>query len=105
MRKQLLEKLHPLKVKGYSNKMYFIISRIMDTTWVTHPDAWGPLTVTSDGFVQCGSLFIGTADELQNNLSKYTADAGLTIEEQDRFDIVCKENIADWRKYCRKALA
>ena len=44
----LCDKLHPSRVVGCSDKMYFIISTILGQEWVTCDSSYGEFSITSD---------------------------------------------------------
>jgi len=93
----LLKKLHPNRITGASDKMYYIISSIIGADWVTSDRGLGSFSVTSDGFViDCG-LFLGSYDDFKRNVRGYIAVAELTEKELAYFWTLYDMRVHDFR--------
>jgi len=90
----LTEKFRMLKT---GDQLMFCISLILGVDWVTHPRAMGGLSITSDGFVVSGGLFIGSADELVRNLAGASEAVGLNEAEKEAFRDLFYNTVTDWR--------
>ncbi len=77
--------------------LMFCISTILGTDWVTSPRAAGGLSITSDGFVVSGGLFVGSADDLVRNLVNVCDLLELTEDERDLLYELYRSRVTDWR--------
>jgi len=85
----LIQKLHPTRFTGMSDKMTAIVAHILDQTW-TNP-AIAQMVITSDGHLlarhegDCGfNNYIGRALDLEGNWKRLLSAAGLTaVEHQE----------------------
>ena len=72
-----------------SSKMAFIIGAILGEDWATGPQGeestGATFQITSDGFVVCGDMLIGTADEFEDNLVRLEQAAKLNEEQRKLF--------------------
>ena len=59
----LVSKLHPNRITGASDQVYYIMSSILNQEWVTHDRGMGMFTETSDHFVVDCGLFLGHIDD------------------------------------------
>jgi hypothetical protein len=95
----LISKLSPSQIR-LSPKMRWIIDSL---TGQDH-GARGPrgeapahLSVTSDGYVQSGSMFLGDVGELSVNVEGVLQTISVTPEERKVFDTLRRQNLTDWR--------
>ena len=95
--RELKEQLHPHRITGASDQMYFIISTILGAGWVEHPRAYGGFSITSDGFVTSGGLFLGGVDDFERNVKGYVAAAELPKHIENRFWDRYARIVSDWR--------
>ena len=95
----VLEKLHPSNIR-LSPKMRWL----MDSLTGQDNGARGPrgeapmmLQITSDGFVQAGSMFIGDARELMDNVEGVLDTVNATSDERIAFAAIIRRRVQDWR--------
>lgn len=93
----LCSKLHPNRIVGSSDKMYFIISTIVGQEWVTSDSSYGHFSITSDGFVVDNNTILGTANEFIGNVKGYIAVAELTDKQEAYFWELYNIRVHDWR--------
>lgn len=97
----LQTKLHPNCFSEMSNKMVFLLSGILGTTWATHPDfgECGHMFITEDGYLLAceGNLFVGNAEDFDSNIERLLAVAGLTEEEKEEWDVLYSHAVTDHR--------
>ena len=84
-KESLTAKLHPNRITGSSDQMYYIMSSILNANWVTHDDGMGSFTVTSDKFVVDCGLFFGDIGEFKRNVTGYVDVADLEPDEEKLF--------------------
>ena len=75
----LADKLHPSRFSEMSPKMAAIVAFLVGEEW-TNPTI-RTLSITSDGYVVSDKHFIGTAEDLENNLEALIHAAELTEDE------------------------
>jgi len=95
----LIAKLSPGQIR-LSPKMRWIIDSLTGQDY----GARGPrgempahLSITSDGYVQSGSMFLGDAGELSVNVEGVLQTIGVKPEERKAFDTLRRKNLTDWR--------
>ena len=84
-KESLIAKLHPRRITGSSDQVYYIMSSILGQNWVTHDRGMGSFSVTSDGFVVDCGLFFGDVGEFRRNVTGYVEVADLTASEMVLF--------------------
>ena len=89
----LVSKLHPNRITGASDQVYYIMSSILNQEWVTHDRGMGMFTETSDHFVVDCGLFLGHIDDFTENVYGYIDVAGLTDSERTLFDGLYSEHV------------
>ena len=87
-----------------SGQMMFCVCQVLGTDWVTCDHAGGGMSITSDGFVVSGSLFIGSADDLERNLRGFLNAAEVNEDERTLFGAMYSQKVHDWRKYAPATL-
>jgi hypothetical protein len=103
------ERINPTNL-GFSPKMTALIRAIIGHDYGVRDGRGGTLTslsITSDGFVICGSTasdgggaFIGSASDLDRNLADYRFQlAAENDEDAEEFDRLYVANVKDWRNY------
>ena len=101
----LARKLNP-RTHGFSPKMSALVGAILDFDYGVRDGRGGRLTslsITSDGFVICGSTahesgaFIGEASDLDRNLAALLQTASLTPTQAKQFATIYKSRVTDWR--------
>ena len=95
---EMCKKLSPRRIAS-SDKMRFIISLIVGENWVTHPDASGGFSITSDGFVMSGSLLVAQVSEFERNINGYLEVAELDEQEMSLFKKLYACAVQDWRNF------
>lgn len=90
-------KLHPNRVVGASDKMYFIISTIVGQEWVTNDESYGQFSITTDGSVW-DSFFISDAGSFERNVWGYVDVADLTPKQREYFEYLYRNRVHDWRR-------
>jgi hypothetical protein len=99
------QKLDPRRFTAMSPKMAAIVACILDdqATFRTQP-VIVELCITSDGGLlarHAGDIgfndFIGSADDLERNLTQLEIAAELTPDEIDQFDALVRTRVSDWR--------
>ncbi len=93
----LSAKLHPNRIVGCSDKMYWIISTILGQDWVTRDGSYESFTITCDGFVVDNDLFLGGVVDFERNVFGYVEAAELTGEQRQHFDKLYARKVHDWR--------
>ncbi len=104
MKKSLSTKLHPRNFTAMSGKMAALVGYILDESW--SDPALAELHITTDGFVLARTQgdvgcneFIGSAGDLENNISHLLDVADLTQEERQLWDKLYARKVLDWRAY------
>jgi hypothetical protein len=95
----LMEKLSPAKL-SLSPKMRWLIDSLTgQDNGARGPRGEAPqmLQITSDGFVQAGSMFIGSFDDLKDNLDGVLATVEASYSEQIAFWHLYQQHTMDWR--------
>lgn len=99
------QKLNPRRFTAMSGKMAAIVGCILgdEAPFTTQP-AIAELVITSDGALlarHAGDVganeFIGSADDLERNITQLEIAAGLTPDEVDQFDALIRTRVIDWR--------
>lgn len=94
----MTDKLHPRRIRGASDMMYYIIARILSAGWVTNElDGGDTFHISSDGHVTTGSIYIGSAADFERNVRGYVDAAELTEEERRAFWQRYHDIVRDWR--------
>lgn len=93
----LRAKLHPRVFPNCSPMMHYIMSTIVRADWVRAPRGVGHFSITSDGFVVDGGVFLGSAADFQRNIQGYVEAAGLAPAERDLFSRLYSQAVTDWR--------
>lgn len=98
------DRIDPSKF-NFSPKLVAIVGAIIGHDYGVRDGRGGKLSrlsITSDGFVTAastmsdgGGAFIGSADDLERNLSEYRTE--LTDEDRSEFDRLYMANVTDWR--------
>lgn len=97
MLEQLIKKMNPRQVAA-SAQLHYIISSILGQNWVTAPRASGGFTISSDGFVTSGGVFLGEAvEDFERPVLAYIQAAGLTPEEVAFFGERYSQVVLDYR--------
>jgi hypothetical protein len=95
----LIEKLSPSKLK-LSPKMRWLVDSLTGQDYGARgPRGEAPqmLQITSDGFVQAGSMFIGDYTDLKQNLDGVLYTIAATTDERITFWDIYKQHVMDWR--------
>lgn len=93
----LKEKLHPKRFRC-SPQFHAIIAYILGERGWTTPEIC-TLSITSDGFVVSMDNFIGSATDLEQNISGALDAANCTEKQKGHFWTLYKERVQDWRNY------
>ena len=98
----LAQKLHPRRFPGMSGEMAAIVAYVLGEDW-TEPEI-AELAVTSDGAVLARtdgdvgmSAFIGSAQDLDMNVSNLLAVVGLTEQERAAWGALYSARVDDYR--------
>ena len=98
----LAAKLHPRGFTEMSGKMAAIVAYVLAEHW-TKPELV-EMHVTSDGFVtarRAGDVgcneWIGSAQDLERNVSTLLNVADLTPEERQKWEELYRLRVTDWR--------
>ena len=91
----LAKKLNPNRFTAMSGKMAAIVGYVLGEKWTEPGIAW--MSISSDGFVSTESVFIGTAEDLEDNLTRLYQASGLTTPEIKEFDALYRSKVDDWR--------
>jgi hypothetical protein len=87
--RELKDLLHPRRFTEMSPKMAFIVGAIIGEDWAKGPrgetSPGSHFSITSDGFVICGNMFIGAVDEFDKNLEQLEQAAKLNEEQRILF--------------------
>jgi len=92
----LVKKLNPNRFSNMSGKMAAIVGHILGERFTEPEIAW--MSISSDGFVTTESVFIGRAEDLENNLTNLYVASGLTTPEIKAFNQLYRSKVDDWRK-------
>ncbi len=92
----LHHKLHPRRFPGMSPKMAAMVGYILGQEW-TSPSLI-TLSITSDGFLVSMEHFLGSATDLEDNLTRLFKAANLSREEQEYFWSLFRQRVDDWRR-------
>lgn len=94
---ELADKLNPARFTAMSGKMAAIVGFILGETW-TSPRIWS-LSITSDGFLLANGAneFIGSADDLADNIARLMDAADLDPSERAEFSRLYRSRVNDWR--------
>ena len=79
--------------------MAFIVSCIIGANWAKGPRGETPnqsFSITSDGFVTSGNMFIGNKNDFVNNIRILLDVSGLTSMERALFEQLYAEKVQDW---------
>lgn len=95
--KNLCAKLHPNRIVGSSDKMYFIMSTILGQEWITRDSSYGSFEVQSDGGVIDNDLYVGNYESFIANIKGYIAAAELTDKQEAYFWQLFYMRVHDWR--------
>ena len=103
----LINKLHPSKVPskvtGFSPQMYLIVSSILGQSWsvgLSNQDSLRPgrgFSITSDGFVTSGRLFLGSVAQFVVDIRLYLDAAKLSQADRIAFWALYDDIVSDWR--------
>lgn len=101
---EFADRINPSKF-NFSPKLVAIVGAIIGHDYGVRDRRGGllsHLSITSDGYVTAastmsdgGGAFIGSADDLERNLSAYRAE--LTAEDRAEFDRLYALSVQDWR--------
>lgn len=91
----LVKKLNPNRFSAMSGKMAAIVGYVLGEEWTEPGIAW--MSISSDGFVTTESVFIGSAEDLEDNLTKLYQASGLTTPEIKEFNALYRSKVDDWR--------
>lgn len=80
-----------------SDRMGWIVSTVLGQDWVTHPRASGGFSITSDGFVVSGGLFVGSLEDFQGNILGFLTAAGVTAAEFELFRGLYSLRVSTWQ--------
>lgn len=98
---ELKSRLHPSRFTDMSPKMAFIVGAILGEDWASGPRGEQASTthfsVTSDGYVVAGNMFIGSADDFDDNLERLEQAAKLNEEQRKLFARLKALHVTDWR--------
>lgn len=102
---KLAAKVNPHTL-SYSPKMAAIVGALIGFDYGARDSRGGKLgsiSITSDGFVVAsstssdgGGAFIGSADDLRDNLARLLNDASLTVAERKQFDKLVNSRLSNW---------
>lgn len=99
--RELKDRLHPRRFPGMSPKMAFIVGAIIGEDWAKGPrgetSPGSHFSITSDGFVVCGSMFIGDVEDFNGNLERLEQAAKLNEEQRILFAKRKAAVVTDWR--------
>ena len=95
--KNLCDKLHPNRIAGCSDKMYFIISTILGQEWVTCDSSYGEFSITSDGLVIDNDNMLGAVSDFEHNVNGYIDAAKLSPKQTEYFWLLYSWRVTDWR--------
>lgn len=101
--RSLRSKLHPRHFTGMSPKMGWIVSVFLGTDWAAGPRGEKPIgsfSITSDGFVQIGNMFIGGKKDFERNLITLLHAAKLNMQEATLFSQLYADKVQDWSIGC-----
>jgi len=97
--KTLIEKLSPTKLR-LSPKMRWIIDSVTAQDYGSRGprgEAPGHLSITSDGYVLHGNMFIGAFQDMLENFKGVLDTIEATPAERSAFSQLVKFNTTDWR--------
>jgi hypothetical protein len=94
----LCDNLHPHRITGSSDKMYWIMSVILGQEWITRQGSYDQFSITSDGYVIDNDFFLGSADEFERNVRGYVEVAELTPAQTKYFWKLYDMKVTDWRE-------
>ena len=92
----LANKLHPKNFTAMSSKMASIVGFILGKEWTNPTISW--MSISSDGFVNTESDFIGTYNDFRKNIYNLINAAELTEDETLNFHILICQKIDNWYK-------
>ena len=96
---KLAKKLHPRKL-NVSPQFGFIIGAILGQAWVTGPrgerSESAHFSITSDGFLLSGGMFIGSMEDCEENMRRIVAPL-LNDQEKELFNALYLGRFTDWR--------
>lgn len=99
--RELKDRLHPRHFPGMSPKMAFIVGAFLGEDWAKGPRGESSLnarfSITSDGFVICGNMFLGDASDFEGNLERLEQSADFNEEQRILFAHLKRDKIKDWR--------
>lgn len=99
--RELKDRLHPRRFPGMSPKMAFIVGAIIGEDWANGPrgetSPGSHFSITSDGGVICGNMFIGAASDFEDNLMRLEQAAKLNEEQRILFAKLKEVVVTDWR--------
>lgn len=98
-KKQILEKLDPQHLR-LSPKMRWIIDSVTGRDFGARGprgEKPGPISITSDSFVVAGSMFIGSAADLDQNINGVLDAVEATAAEREAFKLIYAQHVTDWR--------
>lgn len=95
----ILNKISPRSLK-LSPKMRFILDCVTGQDYGARGlrgESPMPLSITSDGFIIVGSMFIGEASDLERNVEGVLKTVEATKAEREAFNLMYKKHVTDWR--------
>lgn len=99
--RELKDRLHPSRFSGMSAKMAFIVGAILGENWASGPrgeqSKGTTFSITSDGHVIAGGMYIGVAEEFNDNLERLEQAAKLNEEQRKMFALLRAAHTHDCR--------